>query len=1230
MKKTIKSNYLLILYYLVLLFILNSCIAAAIEEDAFPISNESSISQISIAPLNPTFVQYVGEMEQIRENASSSSNTNEVPLSCLTLSGSSINTSSPNILKSISFLRGGGLVEGHRPTGLIPSPVDLSHLSSVNMQELMASEEYGLMSSDIKVAGMDVYPSRFDLRDNNGVTAVRDQGNAGSCWTHSTIASLESYLLYSRSEDWDFSENNVKNILVTSDPDGFDRIDDDGGFDLMTAAYLSRWSGPVLESDDPYNYASGISPTNAKAAKHVQDIFILPGFDGNDTLYKWMITNYGAVSVAFYYDGSYFNEENNSYFYDGEVVEANHAVALVGWNDNYNRSNFTPAAPENGAFILKNSWGDNWGEDGYFYVSYYDTVMGNNEGMDGIDTKPYIGNFMFTAENVSNYDFIYQYDPLGWDGCAGYNNTTAYGANVFTAISNETLEAVSFYTVDSNAFYNICIYLDPESGPINSSGPVSLQNGSIPIAGYHTIDLDTNVSLLSSQNFSVVVKFTTPSYNYPIAIEMPVPEYSSYNAHSEPGQSYMSRNGTVWEDLGSDRNVCIKAFTTEGREPYAAFVSGTRYVHVNETVDFHDISLLSPYTWQWDFGDGSISAVQNPLHVYMNPGIYNVSLNVSNSFGSNVSLRNSFIHVINSTIVVNSSGSADFTTIFEAVDAASDGDTILVEPGVYVENLWFTDDNISLLSSTGNHADVNILSPDHEHDAISIVADNITISGINISDSFTGLSLYNSQNSTIFNCTINHNVYGLYVTGSENNYFAGNSIEDNTYNCRFGQEINSVSISNTVNRKPIYYLINTSDLIINPNSNAAFVHLINCSNITIEDLEIKHNYYALYLYNSNNVTISNCTSTDSRYGVYLSSSTNNTIYGCNISRIVSDGLLLTGSSDNLVYNNYFNNTNNVYAADSSSNYWNITMTSGNNIINGPYLGGNFWAKPDGAGWSQIQYSVENGFCQPYEITADNNNTDYLPLTGNEDSNKEQPELIENNVPSNNDGVHVRIATSSMFSENVLARDSNIRFVGKDTETHYVFTDGSTPVTYISFDAVTNEGYVMATVNLLNEVPENIPIFTSLKVYRTMDIVLGDKSFSFAKIGKATIGFAVSKEWLASNILDNESIHMEHFSDGLWNRLPTTRTKEDAEYLYFEAITTGFSPFIICADVTNENMAVGAQTSAIVVDNSSKSTGASENVQSHTNEEKVSKMLILSGLIMVGIICIVYWKKKNNN
>jgi len=106
--------------------------------------------------------------------------------------------------------------------------------------------------------------------------------------------------------------------------------------------------------------------------------------------------------------------------------------------------------------------------------------------------------------------------------------------------------------------------------------------------------------------------------------------------------------------------------------------------------------------------------------------------------------------------------------------------------------------------------------------------------------------------------------------------------------------------------------------------------------------------------------------------------------------------------------------------------------------------------------------------------------------------------------------------------------------------------------------------------------------------------------------------------------------MEHFSYGLWNRLPTTRTKEDAGYLYFEAITTGFSPFIICADVTNENMAVGAQTSAIVVDNSSKSTGASENVQSHTNEEKVSKMLILSGLIMVGIICIVYWKKKNNN
>ncbi|SDG29083.1 PGF-pre-PGF domain-containing protein [Methanolobus vulcani] len=1228
MKNPLLSNHLLFACCIVLI-LLSSCCAAT-ENDTYMSSDQNDSSPgILIAPLNPAFVEY--QQELVDEQKSVQVNSNDLTFSSLALP-----VSSKNNVPSETF---------DHPTGLIPSPVDLSHLSPVSMDYLMADDT--IKTSGLELMSSEVsYPSCFDLREHNGVTAVRDQGQAGSCWTHSATASLESYLLFNRSETWDFSENNIKDTLVSSNPDGFTRTYDDGGFDLFDAAYYSRWSGPVLESDDPYNDHSGFSPDNLPVAKHVQEIMILPGFEGNDTLYKWMLTHYGAISVAIMQDDSYFDSDNNSYYYNGPVVYANHAVTLVGWDDNYSAQNFTPTAPGNGAFIIKNSWGDSWGEDGFYYVSYYDTVMGNDEGIDGIGTKPYAGNFLYTAENVSNYGRVYQYDELGWVGCAGYNNSTASGANIFTASSNETLEAVSFYTVDSNSIYNISVYLNPESGPVNSSGPVSVQNGTIAIAGYHTIDLDTNVSLNAGQNFSVVVEFTTPNYTSPIAIEKVVKDYSE-NAHAEAGQSFMSFNGSQWTDISdSNMNVCIKAFTTENKEPDSAFVAGTRYVHVNETVDFHDVSLFSPESWEWDFGDNSTSSLQNPLHSYSETGIYTVSLNASNSYGNNTSVRTSFIQVLNSTIVVNSSGSADFTTITEAINAASDGDTVVIEPGTYTENLYLDTDNISILSSTGNPEDVRIVSEDSSEITIYLIADNVNISGINAVDGYIGILVYfsegcnisncsasgntygiyfyYSQDNSVSNCTSDENTYGLRLRGSENNILNDNSMNNNTFNSYFDSNANIVGTDNLVDGKPIYYLVNSSDQVLDASSNAGIVYLFNCSNVTVEDLEIENNYCGFYLYDSDNVSIDNCTSTDNRYGVYLSSSDNNTIYSCNISDISTYGLSLVDCSDNLIYNNYFNSSANVYVSGGTSNDWNITMANGINIINESYLGGNFWAKPDNTGWSQTEYSIGNGFCDAYEITDDGNNTDYLPLT----LNSVQP-AVSDDSSSHDDGIRVKIATITSSASNIVATDSSVRFVGKDAEVKYVFTGDSTPVNEISFESGTNQGYVMATVSLLNELPESSPAPSSVSVYQGMDILLGDEDFS-SGIGDAKISFSVSREWLESNGFVEGDIRMEHFSDGIWNTLPTVVTGEDDEYIYFEATTTGFSPFIICVDISGDGQVNAGSSSGNKGD-----TAVSENIipdvlqdSDQSRNNSVRTLTTLSGLIVATILGLVFKMKKS--
>ncbi|HWQ96236.1 MAG TPA: NosD domain-containing protein [Candidatus Methylomirabilis sp.] len=107
-------------------------------------------------------------------------------------------------------------------------------------------------------------------------------------------------------------------------------------------------------------------------------------------------------------------------------------------------------------------------------------------------------------------------------------------------------------------------------------------------------------------------------------------------------------------------------------------------------------------------------------------------------------------------------------------------------------------------------------------------------------------------------------------------------------------------------------------------------------------------------------------------------SNNNMLSGNNVSN--NDlGINLFYSRNNEVYNNFFNNTNNFYSSDSYLPTWNTTITPGTNIIHGPNIGGNYWANPNGTGFSQTCIdSDSDGICNsPYFLNI--NNIDYLPL-----------------------------------------------------------------------------------------------------------------------------------------------------------------------------------------------------------------------------------------------------------
>lgn len=411
--------------------------------------------------------------------------------------------------------------------------------------------------------GTDILPSAFDLRTMDGVTSVKDQGACASCWAFATYGSLESFLKYRHASHrtWDFSEADMNQYH------GFDYRECEGGNFDMATAYLARWDGPVNSSDVPYPYASPAvqEAPGARVRRHVQNVWYLPertDYTDNAQV-KTALMTYGAVSVAFYYAGTYYNEDTSAYYYNGSKgVNLNHAVTLVGWDDNYSKTNFTAGRrpPGNGAFIVKNSWGKEWGKDGYFYLSYYDKKL----------------SLMVSYHHAAwpgNYQRAYEYDPLGWTTRVGYASTTAWFANVFNAAAGAAnIEAVSFYTPVPSSTYRIYLYKDITGTNPRNGVLVKTMNGTLAKAGYHTVKTfkppATPPAVVPGSKFSVVVKLTTPGYNFPIPVEKDYEWYSSA-ANAYEGQSYVSEDGKNWDDLtlltiGTSSyeraNVCLKAF----------------------------------------------------------------------------------------------------------------------------------------------------------------------------------------------------------------------------------------------------------------------------------------------------------------------------------------------------------------------------------------------------------------------------------------------------------------------------------------------------------------------------------------------------------------------------------------------------------------------------------------------------------------------------------------------
>lgn len=492
-------------------------------------------------------------------------------------------------------------------------------------------------------------PASYDLRTQNVVTSIKDQGYTGACWSFAAIKAIESNLAMKNiqtADALDLSENHLiwytyNPSSTVSDPlynEGASNTSlftdntsayDAGGNAILTSFILSRWTGAVTEDTAPFQantqkeltamantMASQSETLRYRSDYLVTDIICYDG--ATQSQIKECIMENGAMDVSYYHDNSFYTTDTNGTAYyqnaktgSNAIDYANHSVTIVGWDDNYSRDNFGNSKPSSdGAWLIANSYGNSFGNSGYFWLSY---------------EEPSLTEFYsYIATTTDTYDNNYQYDGYGWGNAIVNPQADAtQAANIFTANNNyqQNLTAVGVYTVADNQPYTVKIYRGVTAGQPDSGELVSTTSGTIDYQGYHTIPLNQSVLLNPGERFSVVVSYQkiNDDTGY-IPLEGESYYESSYRVTytSNQGESFVYSDGD-WIDLqntyrrGFENNVCIKAFTKNTMSAGSITLSQSKAtLGIGESISLNaDVQGVEDKTISYTSSNSTIASVNS-------------------------------------------------------------------------------------------------------------------------------------------------------------------------------------------------------------------------------------------------------------------------------------------------------------------------------------------------------------------------------------------------------------------------------------------------------------------------------------------------------------------------------------------------------------------------------------------------------------------------------------------
>ncbi|MCR4581552.1 MAG: C1 family peptidase [Bacilli bacterium] len=384
-------------------------------------------------------------------------------------------------------------------------------------------------------------PSYYNAVNDNVINTVKNQYEDGTCWAFSALSVVETNAKKNNLPLYNLAEAHVVYSIIggaySDDAGKVGKYNSEinGGRITYAASYFFGDYGVLNESSLPYTMPSLVKITANDYVKGERllsvDKFEINGIGSKGACttstiadIKNRVINNGSVQGTMYWNDNYLN--NGIYYLATDGLGDNHGVTIVGWDDSISRTKF--GASRDGAWIVKNSWGKTWGNQGYFYVSYDDIFI----------CEQYAS---YTGVTAANYDHLYQASDVVGSTIIGFSNHIYVTTKVTKQSSDdEEIKKISFATPE---FGNYTVYVASVNNLTNKSKWKNVGSGSSTTLGVASVTLD---EIIESDVY-VIVEYNASSTLFMLATSAQSTDTSLLTY--ERNKNFISVDTTTWFDL---------------------------------------------------------------------------------------------------------------------------------------------------------------------------------------------------------------------------------------------------------------------------------------------------------------------------------------------------------------------------------------------------------------------------------------------------------------------------------------------------------------------------------------------------------------------------------------------------------------------------------------------------------------------------------------------------------